>query len=107
MDKTRGHETTGWGWGTSRQLFVCRLSHAFGLVVVLGALWALGWTPIGDSAQRTAPAVAVVETRSATWLPALEHWREAPGMLWNGIQSAAHTLVRRDDADDPENLAHN
>jgi hypothetical protein len=31
----------GWGWGTAGQLFACRLSHALGLLVVLGLLLAL------------------------------------------------------------------
>lgn len=33
------------GWGTSGQLWACRLSQALGLVVVLAMLLALGWTP--------------------------------------------------------------
>lgn len=35
----------GWGWGTERQLFACRMFQAFGLIAVLGLLLALGWTP--------------------------------------------------------------
>ena len=36
-----------WGWGTERQLFACRLFQVFGLVIVLGMLLVLGWTPGG------------------------------------------------------------
>jgi arylsulfatase A-like enzyme len=34
----------------------CRLSHALGLMVVLGMLWILGWNPAGRQGQGTAAA---------------------------------------------------
>jgi hypothetical protein len=45
MIGAEGPEAREWGWGTSGQLFACRLCHALGLVAVLGMLLALGWTP--------------------------------------------------------------
>ena len=37
----RGHAPT-WTWGTSWQLWACRLSHLLGLVAVLCLLWLVG-----------------------------------------------------------------
>jgi hypothetical protein len=54
-----GRGASSWGWGTHRQLFACRLSHALGLVVVLGLLLALGWAPAGRAGQGTAAAAPV------------------------------------------------
>jgi hypothetical protein len=48
-----------WGWGTSRQLWACRLSHALGLVVVLGMLVALGATSSGRTGLATASAAEI------------------------------------------------
>jgi hypothetical protein len=31
-----------WDWGTSWQLWACRMSHLLGLVAVLGLLWLVG-----------------------------------------------------------------
>ena len=45
MEAFTGHGVPGWGWGTERQLFACRLFQAFGLIVVLGMLLAIGWAP--------------------------------------------------------------
>lgn len=56
MVGSAGRDAPGWGWGTRRQLFACRLSHALGLVVVLGMLLALGWAPGGWDGQGTAAA---------------------------------------------------
>jgi N-acetylglucosamine-6-sulfatase len=42
MVGSAGRSAPSWGWGTQRQLFACRLSHALGLVAVLGMLVALG-----------------------------------------------------------------
>ena len=58
MVGSAGRDAPSWGWGTQRQLFACRLCHALGLVVVLGMLLALGWTPGGRGGEGTAAAPA-------------------------------------------------
>ena len=111
---------SSWGWGTGRQLLACRLSHALGLIVVLGMLWALGWTPAGQTGQGTVaaaplePAVLVavaddmqvdtllVNGAPTAWRDELLHeqWRDAPGKRWNGIRTPTHKLIRYDNGDE-------
>ncbi|MCC7372812.1 MAG: sulfatase [Chloroflexi bacterium] len=45
-----------WGWGSGRQLWACRLSHALGLVVVLGMLVIVSATPPPRNGQGTVAA---------------------------------------------------
>lgn len=133
MVASRGRDAPNWGWGMQRQLLACRLCHALGLVVVLGMLLALGWTPAGRTGQSTAEAAplepnvllivvddarmdgaSVAESDTLVFKPS----RDAAEQRWTGIRTPTHTYVRYDNGDeelydliaDPDqqtNLAHN
>ena len=90
MGATKHEATPNWGWGTPWQLWACRLSHALGLVVVLGMLVVLGATSSGQDGPATATAAEisasapqrVTEVRSGDALQAV-----TPARALTGIRS--------------------
>jgi hypothetical protein len=51
MIASAGKRGSSWGWGTSPQIWACRLSQTLGLVVVLGMLWTFGAGSPGPADQ--------------------------------------------------------
>ena len=46
MDMAESHATPSLGWGSNGQLWACRVSHALGLVAVLGLLLIVTDAPV-------------------------------------------------------------